>query len=92
MKVSLVESPEHAAQTARKHKRAWKLRIEYWQSVSKQWYFHIKGRNGEIVVSSEGYKRLRSCETSMDLFPSAIERRFIPKETALNPEGVYFRT
>jgi uncharacterized protein YegP (UPF0339 family) len=29
--------------------------IEIFQSNSGQWYFHVKGDNGEILAQSEGY-------------------------------------
>jgi len=33
-------------------------RFEYWQSsTSKQWYWHIRAGNGEIIATGEGYKR-----------------------------------
>ena len=31
--------------------------IEIFQSNGGQWYFHVKGDNGEILVQSEGYTR-----------------------------------
>ena len=31
--------------------------IEIFQSNGGQWYFHVKGDNGEILAQSEGYTR-----------------------------------
>lgn len=29
--------------------------IEIFQGENKEWYFRVKGKNGEIVATSEGY-------------------------------------
>ena len=34
----------------------------YWKSEStKQWYWHLKARNGQIICQSEGYKSKAGC-------------------------------
>ena len=33
-------------------------RFEFWQSpISKQWFWHIRAGNGEIIANGESYKR-----------------------------------
>ena len=36
--------------------------IEIFQSNGGQWYFHVKGDNGEILAQSEGYTREADAE------------------------------
>lgn len=31
--------------------------IEIWQDAAGEWRFTVKGKNGEVVVTSEGYTR-----------------------------------
>jgi uncharacterized protein YegP (UPF0339 family) len=35
--------------------------FEYWQSVTGQWYWRLRAKNGRIVAQSEGYSRKSSC-------------------------------
>jgi uncharacterized protein YegP (UPF0339 family) len=35
---------------------------------SKEWYFHIKGKNGKIVAQSEAYKTKQSVVKTAKLF------------------------
>ena len=39
--------------------------IEIFQSHGGQWYFHIKGDNGEIIAQSEGYTREADAEEGL---------------------------
>jgi uncharacterized protein YegP (UPF0339 family) len=39
--------------------------IEIFQSNGGQWYFHVKGDNGEIVAQSEGYTREADAEEGL---------------------------
>jgi len=39
--------------------------IEIFQSNGGQWYFHIKGDNGEIIAQSEGYTREADAEEGL---------------------------
>lgn len=32
------------------------MKFHIWKAASRQWYFHLRGANGEIIVPSEGYK------------------------------------
>jgi hypothetical protein len=37
-------------------------RFEFWQSENdKQWYFHLRAPNGEIVAQSQGYVSKDNC-------------------------------
>ena len=39
------------------------MKYEYWKSQKdSQWYWHLKGRNGEIVSNSEAYTSKAMCE------------------------------
>lgn len=53
------------------------MKIIIWKGVAGLWYFHIKAKNGEIVASSEGYKRKSSCLKTVEAIRRAkIEVRF----------------
>jgi uncharacterized protein YegP (UPF0339 family) len=49
------------------------MKIHVFQGVNQQWYFHIKGRNGKIIVPSEGYKTKQSCIKTAKLFNFEIK-------------------
>jgi uncharacterized protein YegP (UPF0339 family) len=35
---------------------------QYWQSEADgHWYFNLRGKNGKIVLQSEGYEREKGC-------------------------------
>lgn len=36
-----------------------KAKIEYWHSKNGRWYFHKVAGNGEITMTSQGYKEKR---------------------------------
>lgn len=36
------------------------LRFQYGINKKKEWYWHIRGKNGEIIAEGEGYKRVKS--------------------------------
>lgn len=44
-----------------------KLRFEIYRGIDRQFYFRIKSRNGKIIAQSEGYKRKRSAEDTVNL-------------------------
>ena len=38
------------------------MKFEYWQSTTNhQWYWHLKGANGEKLAQGEGYVRKEDC-------------------------------
>lgn len=41
------------------------MKAEIWKGRDGNWFWHIKGRNGEIVCSSEGYTRRSSAKRSL---------------------------
>ena len=48
------------------------MKFEYWKSTAdKMWYWHLKGRNGEIIAQSEGYTREASCVDAIALVKDA---------------------
>ena len=54
--------------------------IEMWKDEAGEWRFTVKGRNGEIIVTSEGYTRARDAMRGLNTLtkilssgPSLIE-------------------
>lgn len=44
-------------------------KIEYWRSAANnQWYFHVRGGNGRILVASEGYQRRNGATNAISVF------------------------
>lgn len=35
------------------------MKFEFWKGANKQWYWRLRGANGEIIANSEGYRRKR---------------------------------
>lgn len=52
-----------------------KLRFEIYSRRSllrgKQWYFRLKGGNGETIAQSEGYKNAADCANTAELIRSS---------------------
>jgi uncharacterized protein YegP (UPF0339 family) len=48
--------------------------IEIFQSNGGQWYFHVKGDNGEIVAQSEGYTRKADAEEGLKTLERIIAK------------------
>jgi uncharacterized protein YegP (UPF0339 family) len=40
------------------------MKIELWKGLDGQWYWHIVGRNGQVMATSEGYKRKGAAKKS----------------------------
>lgn len=39
---------------------------EYWRSVKDNlWYFHLKARNGKVILHSEGYWTEKGCKNGI---------------------------
>lgn len=54
--------------------------FEYWQDRdTREWYFHIKSRNGKVVAPSEGYKRRTVMLHTMQAINPKFEQRLISK-------------
>lgn len=49
------------------------LRFQYGKKKNGQWYWHIRAKNGEIIVQGEGYKRARSCLRVAQLLLEGME-------------------
>lgn len=43
------------------------VKIEYFKDKKKEWRFRIKAKNGKILASSEGYKRVSGAEKAVGL-------------------------
>lgn len=41
------------------------MKAHIFKGTNGQWYWHIKGRNGEIVCQSEGYTRRASAKRAV---------------------------
>lgn len=49
-----------------------KLNIEIRRSpINEQFYFHLKARNGKLVLQSEGYKTKQACVKTAKLIAAA---------------------
>jgi len=45
------------------------MKVQYWKSAKDgQWYWHLVARNGEVMLSSEGYTRRISATRSIERF------------------------
>lgn len=45
-------------------------RFEMWRALTLfgwRWYFHLRGKNGEIVIPSQGYRDLRDAERGIEI-------------------------
>lgn len=63
-----------------------KARYEIKRSTNDERYFHLKAPNGEIIMSSEGYKTLAGCENGIgSCREHAPYDRFYTR--AVTPEG-----
>lgn len=59
---------------SRKNEAKRTAKFELFKGADNQWYFHLKAANGEIILSSEGYKKkqgaengIRSVKTNADI-------------------------
>ena len=44
------------------------IRFKYWQSeVDGQWYFHLIGTNGDVIVQSAGYMIEDKCLKGIEM-------------------------
>lgn len=44
------------------------MRFEIWESAAdRQWYWHLKAGNGEIIASGEGYTTEEKCIHAVNL-------------------------
>ena len=44
------------------------IKFEYWQSeVDGQWYFHLIGPNGGVIVQSAGYMTENECLNGIEM-------------------------
>ena len=55
--------------------------IQYWISAkNKQWYFHLKAKNGKVIAASEGYLALQGCEKTMNGIIASLAYTIVPKQ------------
>ncbi len=54
----------------------------YQSEKSGEYYFRLKASNGQIILSSEGYKQKTSCKNGVESVKknAADEKRFEPKQ------------
>jgi amphi-Trp domain-containing protein len=48
-------------------------KFEIFKGADKQWYFHLKAANGEIILASEGYKRKQGAENGISAVKSNVD-------------------
>lgn len=60
------------------------MKIEIKRSKKdRQWYAHIKARNGRILFTSEGYRRVHSARNAVDALVLGLPgARLVPVEKA----------
>ncbi len=49
-------------------------RFVLWRSrtlFGRRWYFHLRGKNGEVVIQSEGYRDRRDAERAIEIVKGA---------------------
>lgn len=46
------------------------MKYQMWQASNKQWYWHLKAANGEIIAHGEGYVNKTDCERAVNLVMS----------------------
>lgn len=52
--------------------------VEVWRSESDRlWYLHLKGRNGEVVLPSQGYTRKQSAYEIAEVLARRMEATLI---------------
>lgn len=49
------------------------MKFELWKS-SGEWRFHLKAKNNEIVIASEGYTRKREAEQAIQLLKDNAQK------------------
>ena len=47
------------------------MKYEYWQGDNKNWFWHLKAGNGEVIAQSEGYTSKQSCLEAIKLVKSS---------------------
>jgi uncharacterized protein len=45
--------------------------FDYWLAAPKDWRFHLKAKNGEIIAHGEGYKTKRGLMKAIDTVRAA---------------------
>lgn len=56
-----------------KKKNKAKYSIQLWKGIDKQWYWHITSTvNGQIILTSEGYKSKRNAKKSIEKWVTDI--------------------
>jgi uncharacterized protein YegP (UPF0339 family) len=48
--------------------------VVYRSLINRQWYWHLKAANGEIIAQSEGYTTQANCLATVRLVQSTTEQ------------------
>ena len=57
---------------------------EFWQERSGKWYFHLKAKNGKVVLQSEGYETVKGCRNGIKSIKENIDSPIINLTTKRN--------
>ena len=60
-------------------------KIEMWEAAPKDWRWHLKAANGEIVAQGEGYKTFGGVQSGVDAFRRAARMAHIVVRKKPNP-------
>lgn len=47
------------------------MKFEYWKAQDGNWYWHLKGANGERIAQGEGYAHKADCQHAIGLVKSS---------------------
>ncbi len=65
-------------------------KFEIFIGKNKQFYFHFKSSNGEIVLASEGYETKESCQKGIESVKKhAIEDKYYEKKKVSNDKYMF---
>jgi len=73
----------------KKNKLKHQYAVQLWKGVDSQWYWHIVSTvNGQIILTSEGYKSKRNAKKSIDKWmTSVIENGILFEELNLEKDS-----
>lgn len=52
--------------------------VQVFKATNKQWYFHVRAKNGEIICQSEGYKNKRDAYKAISVLWSVLTKHIMP--------------
>lgn len=61
--------------------------VTYKRGADGKWYFHVKGKNGEIVAQSEGYERVESALKGVAALTALLTDQGTPEIVEMPDDG-----